>query len=41
VVVTGARTELRQKYDLKQAEEVLLKPVDFEHVVARARKYCA
>ena len=40
IVVTGAKPELRQKYDLKLAEEVLFKPVDFDHVVARAQRYC-
>ena len=41
IIVTGAHPELRKKFNLSLAEEVLLKPVDFAHVAARARRYCA
>jgi CheY-like chemotaxis protein len=40
VIIVTAATDARTKYDIRVAEEVLLKPVDFSYVAERARKYC-
>jgi DNA-binding response OmpR family regulator len=40
LVLTGASAEERAKVDVTVAEEVMMKPVDFTHVVKRARRYC-
>lgn len=40
VIISAADPDLRKKYDLRVAEEVLFKPVTLDYVVQRARRYC-
>lgn len=41
IIVSGVDPRLRQSADFTSAEEVLLKPVDFNYVAERAKRYCS